>query len=342
MLHQSCFDRPIIIISAPRSGSTLLFELLSHSESLWTIGGESHGVIEKHRQLNITAKGFASNALDESDWDLEINRQLKNDFKAALIDNQGQPYHDDMGPVRFLEKTPKNSLRIDFLNKVFPDARFIYLVRDPKENIASIMQAWRSGRFRTYPGLPGWNGDWSLLLPPNWQALKGAPLERVASFQWRQANDHIMTSLSKLPDERWHLVSYHDLVSDPQGTTQKIVDFCQIPMDDSLSKCSSGELPHSRYTVSAPKADKWLANYPAIAAIWPEAKACLNKINHLLTARGMRPFDTELPTPPKEIETPLAQRTADSAQQGYPNTPRNAPCPCGAAKRYKECHGKLA
>ena len=25
----------------------------------------------------------------------------------------------------------------------------------------------------------------------------------------------------------------------------------------------------------------------------------------------------------------------------WENTPRNAPCPCGSGKRYKQCHGKL-
>lgn len=372
LLHQSCFDRPIIIISAPRSGSTLLFELLSHSESLWTIGGESHAVIEKHRQLNITAKGFASNALDISDWDADIDQQLKADFEAALRDHQGAPYQDKLGPIRFLEKTPKNSLRIDFLNKLFPDAHFIYLVRDPKENIASIMQAWRSGRFRTYPGLPGWGGDWSLLLPPGWQALRGKPLEQVACFQWCQANDHIMASLDKLPQDRWHLVSYHDLVADPKGTTQKIVDFCQLPLDDSLAERCDGKLPHSRYTVSAPKADKWLANYAAINAIWPQTQASLDKINQRLIARGLSPFATELPSPPLSAAdtepdtTPSLESTAKQGTPGeraahgasthfsnsgfsnpgasstsYPNTARNAPCPCGSGLRYKACHGKL-
>ncbi len=358
-MHQSCFDRPIIIISAPRSGSTLLFELLSNSESLWTIGGESHAVIEKHKQLNITAKGFASNALDISDWDADIDQQLKADFEAALRDHQGKPYQKGLGPIRFLEKTPKNSLRIDFLNKLFPDARFIYLVRDPKENVASIMQAWRSGRFRTYPGLPGWGGDWSLLLPPGWQALKGKPLEQVACFQWCQANEHIMASLDKLPQERWHLVSYHDLVADPKGTTQKIVEFCQLPLDASLAERCEGKLPHSRYTVSAPKADKWLANYPAIAAIWPQTQACLHKVNQRLASRGISPFATELPPPPKdlpannstvEVSTPSRAKnkpeqanpqSTDSSSISYPNTARNAPCPCGSKLKYKACHGKL-
>ena len=39
-------SRPVIILSPPRSGSTLLFEALARSPDLWTIGGESHAVFE--------------------------------------------------------------------------------------------------------------------------------------------------------------------------------------------------------------------------------------------------------------------------------------------------------
>jgi len=38
------FDRPIIILGAPRSGTTVVFETLSICPNVWTIGGESHRV----------------------------------------------------------------------------------------------------------------------------------------------------------------------------------------------------------------------------------------------------------------------------------------------------------
>ena len=46
------FDRPVIILAAPRSGSTLLFETLAAAKDAWTIGGESHHVIEGLQSLN--------------------------------------------------------------------------------------------------------------------------------------------------------------------------------------------------------------------------------------------------------------------------------------------------
>ena len=86
-MHQ--FDRPIIILSAPRSGSTLLFEVLSKSHSIWTIGGESHALIETIPKLNIAYRQFSSNALTEQDIDDELRQQLLLRFSDALQDNHG-------------------------------------------------------------------------------------------------------------------------------------------------------------------------------------------------------------------------------------------------------------
>ena len=82
---------------------------------------------------------------------------------------------------------------------MFPDARFIVLWRDPRENLGSIMEAWRSGRWKTYNGLPGFDGPWSLLLPPGWHAMNGRPLEDIAAFQWDQTYRIVLTTWHRCP-----------------------------------------------------------------------------------------------------------------------------------------------
>jgi len=42
---QDLIRRPLIILSAPRAGSTMLFETFSASPELWTVGGESHEIL---------------------------------------------------------------------------------------------------------------------------------------------------------------------------------------------------------------------------------------------------------------------------------------------------------
>ena len=116
------FDRPVIILAAPRSGSTLLFETLSDSRDFWTIGGESHGVFESISRFN-PARGMCdSNALYASDASPEIVTQIRQWFYQNLRDSRGNPGRGKTHHPRLLEKTPKNALRVSLLNEIFPDA----------------------------------------------------------------------------------------------------------------------------------------------------------------------------------------------------------------------------
>src|SRR5690606_26806424 len=123
--------------------------------------------------LHPSARGHDSNRLLAADASAEIITAVQRNFAQSLRDRDGRAPLPG-ATVRLLEKTPKNTLRLPFLRQVFPDARFVYLYREPREVLASMIEAWQSGRFRTYADLPGWNGlPWSLLLVPGWRALSG-------------------------------------------------------------------------------------------------------------------------------------------------------------------------
>src|SRR5690606_30949597 len=175
------FDRPVFIVSPPRSGSTLLFETLAAAPGVFTIGDESHGLIEGIPALDPGRRGFDSNRLLAGDGDDDVVLQLRQRFMAALRDRERRAPAAGAA-VRMLEKTPKNALRIPLLRRVFPDARFIYLHRDPRQVLGSMLDGWQSGGFATYPGLPGWAGPaWSFLLVPGWRGLSGQPLADIAA-----------------------------------------------------------------------------------------------------------------------------------------------------------------
>jgi len=255
------FDRPIIILASPRSGSTLLFETLSKAKNLWTIGDESHAVIEHIPEFSTVFNGFKSNELTEEHGSAENINLLKLRFQQQLRDNKGRGYTSiNNYPIRFLEKTPKNSLRIRFLNKVFPDALFIHLVRDPKENISSIIDGWNSKHFITYPNLPKFNNSWSYLLPPNWQSLQGKSIDHIASYQWEICNQTIHDELQKLPIERRHMVHYQDFLDNTPKVIKRIFDFMDIEMDAELQLTCQAPLPYSKFTLSQPTPNKWLKN----------------------------------------------------------------------------------
>lgn len=265
----AAFDRPVFIVSPPRSGSTLLFETLATAPGVFTIGDESHGLIEGIPALDPARRDFDSNRLLARDADDEVVAQLRRRFLAQLRDRERRP-PAPATRVRMLEKTPKNALRIPLLHKVFPDARFIYLHRDPRQVLGSMLDGWQSGGFRTYPALPGWQGPgWSFLLVPGWRELVGKPLEDIVAAQWARTSQVLLDDLDALPADRWTGLDYDRFLADPQGETVRLCQWAGFGWDRELG----GTLPLSRYTLTAPGADKWRRHAaliePRLAALQP-------------------------------------------------------------------------
>lgn len=332
MLH---FDKPVFIIAAPRSGSTLLYEALCKHPDFVSVRGESHSIIEGIPELSIVANGFKSNQLSESDLTPEIKTKLHARFAAHCESHDGRPIVSKGQSVRFLEKTPKNILRIPFLRALYPDAKFVYLFREPLGNISSIMDAWRSGRFVTYPGLPRWGRDWSLLLPPNWESLKGASIAKVATFQWGTAHVEAMKAFEAIPGESVFITDYEQLLASPVETCNQIFEFSGLRRFSVLLEGTT--LPESRYTLSKPSQNKWHNNADALADCLEDISEYSKQINQFLSDRT--PYRL-----PLSYTVPKPERTThnDNHDSIRSRLSRNSPCFCGSGKRFKQCHGRLS
>lgn len=264
------FDRPIVILAAPRSGSTLLFETLAEARDVWTIGGESHQVIESLPALNPGSGQVDSNRLTADHANEEVVNFVRSRFARALKDRSGRAFvnHREISKLRFLEKTPKNALRVPFIEKVFPGAVYIFLYRDVRSNLSSMMEAWRSGRWVTYPRLRNWTGlPWSLLLPPGWQQLIGRSLEETCAFQWNTVNRIVLDDLENIPAHRWTALSYQSLLDEPEKTIERLCDFAGLEIDSHLRDRLKKPLPLSRLTHTRPAAEKWRKNEREILSV---------------------------------------------------------------------------
>ena len=259
------FERPLFLVSAPRSGSTLLFETLAQAPGLYTIGGESHALIEGIAELSPVSNGLGSNRLTAAQAAPQVAARLRERFQAALRDRAGRPPAPGQR-LRMLEKTPKNALRVPFLASVFPEARFLFLYRELSEVLGSMLDAWSSGRFRTYPGLPGWPGpDWSLLLVPGWQQLAGRPLPEVVAGQWEATLRVLLDDLAALPPGRVIATRYDRFLADPQAEARRLCEAAGIAWDRQLD----GPLPPARYTLSPPAPGKWRRHAALLEPLLP-------------------------------------------------------------------------
>lgn len=273
--------QPVFIMAAPRSGSTLLFETLACTPQLWTVGGEAHWLVEGFDHLSPGAPGIDDNRVDASHATPEIGAEIRSRLLERLQGPQKQPLPANAEAVRLLEKTPKNALRIPFFAKLFPDARFVFLWRDPRENLSSIIEAWKSGGWVTYSTMPDWDGPWSLVLPPGWRRLRGKSLGEIAAFQWEAANRIALDDLEALPGEQWMSLDYASFVGDPALSVQRICDFAGIQFDAALRSRVGAPLPPSRYTQTPPKPDKWRKNAAMIEPVLGPLQATWSRLQAL-------------------------------------------------------------
>lgn len=273
--HPPLFTRPLFVMSAPRAGSTVLFDLLSRLPQAVTLGGESHEVIRGIAALHPAARGYASDALTAAEATPEVADELRRALAIRLRRRDGTslfagPLPAEATPPRFIEKTPANALRIPFLRSVFPDAQFIYLTRDARENISSLLEGWRERRFLAYRQLPGWPHDgWSFLLPPGWLDLSGRPLVEVAAFQYQAANAAIARDLADLPPSHKISVRFADLLADPGAMLRRLADFAGLAVDAQAEAAATGGMKPSTVTLSAPRPGKWRRHADELATVLP-------------------------------------------------------------------------
>jgi LPS sulfotransferase NodH len=275
---ETVFDRPVFIMSPPRSGSTLLFETLAQAPGVYTIGGESHAIIEGVPELNVIAHNYDSNRLDASIATPEIAETLRRRFLSEMRDRDGMRLGGQ--PARLLEKTPKNSLRVPFLAKVFAQARFVFLYRDVRETLSSMIEAWQSGRFATYRNLPGWTGElpWSLLLTPGWRELNGKSLPEIVARQWETATRILLDDLGAIAPERITIARYDSLLANPMAEIAHLCKALDFSWDRPLDK-----LPLSRYTVTPPDPDKWRRHESEILGVLPGIRGTVERAQQFAT-----------------------------------------------------------
>ena len=272
-------DRPIFVIGAPRSGTMLLYTVLRTSSKLahWR-PTEAHEVWEA--DYHPALRGWESNALTAGDLTDEAAARIRRSF--LLVTGTGK---------RLIDKTPRNVLRVPFMDAVFPDARYIYLKRDGRDNVNSLINAWRSPRYRTYelpephsiPGVdPRW---WKFVLFPGWRDFLQGPLEVVCAEQWVASNEHVMRARSGIDASRWTEIHYEDLVERPVEEVQRLLEFCDLPFEIEVRDRAAAVSTTPINTVTPPEKGKWRRENPdEIASITPRIAPTMEALGYRLDA----------------------------------------------------------
>lgn len=148
--------QPVFVISLPRSGSTLLQKILSaHSRigsaaepwillPLAAMTDEVNGPV--YAEYSHTESVRAMHDL------IAATREGAPGYYAAVARFAMEIYSGCLPPESdyFLDKTPRYFLIVDYIYKLYPDAKVIFLFRNPLESLASMMTTWWSGTLKTY------------------------------------------------------------------------------------------------------------------------------------------------------------------------------------------------
>jgi hypothetical protein len=188
--------RIAFVVGCARSGTSILGELIAaHPDVAY--------VFEPHELWESVGTGPGGS-----------HRLTKANATPAVRTRIRAWFADQRGDKRLIvEKTPRNVLRVPFLRAVFPEAKFIHIVRDGRDVACSL--------------LPGIGGDeWSHLRPPSWQRLldEHSGIMRCA-LAWRDVMEIALADLSMAP----HLqVRYEHLVSDPSATARAVLTYLEL------------------------------------------------------------------------------------------------------------------
>jgi hypothetical protein len=158
-----------------------------------------------------------------------------------------------------VEKTCANSLRVDFVERILPEARFVFLVRDGRDVVPSAVRRWharleprylaRKARFVPLGDLPHYAAryarnrlarltsrqrrmaSWGPQLPGMPHMLATATLEHVCGEQWRQCVTRAAASLAAIPSSRVTIVRYESFVRQPPVELARLLNFLHIPYE---------------------------------------------------------------------------------------------------------------
>ena len=232
---------PLFILGAPRSGSTLLFQVLAHSlrvtylPRLANYGyGASHLMLrlfgrslERHRPLFESRFGATPGLLSPTegfafwrrwfwkghDGDHFHPQPLPPDAAADLRDAvRAIEAHRD---APLLVKCPYLAVAVPPLADAFPNSRFIFIVREPLDVALSI----RRGRDSSA------RDDWWSVRPPNYLAHRDEPETEQIMWQIAETTSILRAQLEALPRERWRIVRYEDLCARPRELLAELRDW---------------------------------------------------------------------------------------------------------------------
>jgi peptidoglycan/xylan/chitin deacetylase (PgdA/CDA1 family) len=203
----------IFLVGAPRSGTTILQSLLAAHPEIISFPESKffhYLLYEKFSEKLLSRlESFFRNEINRPEFLNNFDNTQTTESKAAWFVSALDSLAKEQNKGIWLEKTPEHIYFIEDIQRLVPDAKFIHILRNGMDTIASMYEATRS-----FNDL--WGGVWDL---------------EHCIDRWKYA---ILTSHKYVNHPHHILVKYEELVDNKNLILENICDFLEIEYDSAM------------------------------------------------------------------------------------------------------------
>lgn len=231
--------KPLVIIGAGRSGTNILRDTLTRLDGFGTWDCDEINLIWRHGNTRHPHDVFGPQ---------QARPEVATYLRSAFASFQARS-----GSRVVVEKTCANSLRVPFIDAVFPEARYVYIVRDGRDVALSAAKRWTASiepkyllkklKYAPLSDLPRYGlrfvrnrlsqmrskdrrqAIWGPVFPGMAEIAASKPLLEVCAMQWAACVDHSDSAFNDMSAERVFQIRYEDMVRDPASAMNSLADW---------------------------------------------------------------------------------------------------------------------
>lgn len=260
---------PVFIVGNSRSGTTLLARVLSKHSQIHILN-ETHFLTSYEKQR----KSFSQ--LEQQDKIHLINLLLTVEYKGIFYQSEYQENSDEAqeiftrcaecktfasllafffqyvaekkGKIICGDQTPSHIFYAEDILKLFPNAKFINIVRDPRAVLLSQKNKWKAAKKMYMPTRE------TVRTFFNYHPI-------TTSLLWKKGVEAAAQADNNLPSNIFYTLQFEQLLDDPESVLQKLCNFIGVGFETSMMdvnvSMSSNETDEGKKGIRPEVMDHW-------------------------------------------------------------------------------------